>query len=116
MGGPSYQTPYPVDDTKGGKVIWNWGTKSWSPYTPPKPGADTPPAAGTPDASGEGRGGAPDAASTAGADRMGGGDKDAPGGLGPGMPQQKKGTRRVAPRRSSSMSLPGASLLMDESY
>src|SRR4030095_510624 len=104
MGGPSYQTPYPVSDTKGGQVIWNWGTKAWTPYTAPKPGADTPPVAGTPDAAGAGgRSNAPEpAASTS--DRMGGGDRDAPSGsgMGPGMPQQKRSPRRPASRRSVS--------------
>ena len=32
MGGPQYETPYPVDAGDGTQVIWNWGTKSWGPY------------------------------------------------------------------------------------
>ena len=40
MGVPNYQTPYPVSDQQGGKVIWNWGTKEWSPYTAQQQQAD----------------------------------------------------------------------------
>jgi hypothetical protein len=114
MGGPSYQTPYPVSDTKGGQVIWNWGTKSWGPYTQPKPGVDAKPVAGTPDSDGGGgKSNAPDTSDKSTGDRMGGGDRSPDPAAGPGMPEVKRGTVKTPRRRmtSTSVSMPGQSLL-----
>lgn len=124
MGGPSYETPYPVSDQRGGKVIWNWGTKEWTPYTGPKPGATAP----TPPASPEAAGGR-DAAPSAASDTMSGGDKAPSGGReGPTIDSgkgagstggvasslQRRGTaRRVGRRPGGAVSLPGQSLLAE---
>lgn len=114
MGGPSYQTPYPVSDTKGGQVIWDWGTKSWGPYTAPKPGAEAPPGVRVPDSGGEAGGSnAPGGSGggTASPGQGGGGGAPGQGGEGIGIAQVPK--RRGAARRGTrSMSLPGSSLLM----
>ena len=104
MGGPSYQTPYPVDDTQGGKVIWSWDTKSWSPYTAP-PATNPAPMPGAPDADAA-RGG------TNAPDRSNSGTPE-PTGVGSEQYQVPRGTkprRRVAMRSGA---LPGASLLQD---
>jgi hypothetical protein len=107
MGGPSYQTPYPVSDTKGGQVIWDWGTKAWGPYdaAAAKAKADATPKAGTPDASGEGGSSAPSMSGTA--DTNTGGSEQY---------QVPKGSAPKARRRTTATSLPGQSLLMGGNY
>lgn len=120
MGGPSYQTPFPVDDHKGGQVIWNWGTQQWSPYKKPATSGD--PAATRGEGDATGAAGGPDYGrtdSTPGDKRdptgSGSGSSPGPSFGGSGGPggsgSQQNLRRRTLTRRPAG--LPGMSLLTD---
>lgn len=120
MGGPSYETPYPVDAGKGdqSQVIWNWNTKSWGPYTPPDPNKKgTPPGAGSPDAAG----GTDRGPASPGAEPgMGTGDRnpgDRNSSPGPSFGGNASGSGIPLRRRTGGTTrrggLPGSSLLQD---
>lgn len=122
MGGPSYQTPYPVKQPSGKTIIWNWGTKTWDPYDPAKAKADAARQAGSAgsgdrEASGP-SGEAPDRSAAVGefdpgtgpdAGRAGSRDGGAPD-QGPSFPQRRR-AGRVAPRPHRGYGTPGESLL-----
>lgn len=120
MGGPSYQTPYPVDAGKGdgSQVIWDWGTKSWNPYDPAAAKARAADIAVTPtDRTGRdvGLGG-----NTAEAPDRSAPSSDAPApdkgrdhGIGVGQLPRPRLLRTQTARNAAQRGVPGASLLND---
>ena len=115
MGGPSYQTPYPVDTGKGKQVIWNWGSRSWGPYTAPAKGSgDSATRRGDgPDASGQGGSNAPDREAGDREPGPSGRDPSDTSSPGPSFGGSTQQLRRGRVARRGRGALPGSSLLMD---
>lgn len=123
MGGPSYQTPYPVTTAKGNQVIWSWDTKSWGPYKPPPKEDMTGVMVPMRDQRSEPSGSGADRSAAAPAADEGpsrGSNDPSPSAPGAGMPQQKRTpmptpVRTAARRRGRGSGDPTGTSLLSQS-